>query len=111
MSPADDLPKIRFKIFGGPASGQVSYFKPDDWDQIKIGRSPYCDITIEDEVLSKYQCNVHFDFNDSNWILQDGLDNKKSLNGTWLYLNEEYSVYEDMIFKAHQTLFRANYIE
>ena len=64
---------------------------------------------IDDEVLSKYQCKIFYDFNLKTWVLEDGSYKKKSLNGTWLYLNEEYPIYDQMVFKAHQTLFKASY--
>jgi hypothetical protein len=48
------------KLFGGPSTGEVFYFTPDDFDPsalkltiIKIGRSNQCDVVIEDAVLSK----------------------------------------------------------
>lgn len=108
---ADTIPKIRLKIFGGPRSGEVFYSNGMDWDEIKIGRSPHCTIRIEDDVLSKYQCRIFYDFNLRTWTLEDGSTNKSSLNGTWLYLNEEYSVYDDMVIKAHQMLFKAKYVD
>ena len=44
--------KLRLKLFGGPSTGEVFYFKPDS-DIIKMGRSNTCDVSIEDAVLSK----------------------------------------------------------
>lgn len=105
----NEIPKLRLKIFGGPRSGEVFYSNGMDWDEIKIGRSPHCNVTIDDEVLSKYQCRIYYDFNTKTWVLEDGSHHKKSLNGTWLYLNEEYTVSDQMVFKAHQTLFQAKY--
>ncbi len=45
--------KLRLKLFGGPSTGEVFYFKPDS-DTIKIGRSNSCEVVIEDAVLSKF---------------------------------------------------------
>lgn len=45
--------KLRLKLFGGPSTGEVFYFKPDT-DMIRIGRSNNCDVAIEDAVLSKF---------------------------------------------------------
>lgn len=45
--------KLRLKLFGGPSTGEVFYFKPDT-ETIKIGRSTNCDVVIEDAVLSKF---------------------------------------------------------
>ena len=45
--------KLRLKLFGGPSTGEVFYFKPDQ-TSIKIGRSTNCEVIIEDAVLSKF---------------------------------------------------------
>ena len=42
---------------------------------------------------------------DLGWVLKDGTNEKKSTNGTWVYLAEEHPIYDGMIFKANQTLF------
>lgn len=45
----------------------------------------------------------------SGWILHDGdLSGNASTNGTWLYANEEFEVYEEMFFKTCQTVFKAS---
>ncbi len=53
--------------------------------------------------MSKTQAHVKYD--DGFWRLTDGYNGKASTNGTWLYLNEDYDVYEGMVFKANQTIF------
>ena len=40
--------------------------------------------------------------------MQDGFNSKRSLNGTWLYLNEDFEIYDGMTFKANQTLFQTS---
>jgi hypothetical protein len=99
--------KLRLKLFGGPSTGEVFYFKPDT-DVIKIGRSNNCDVVIEDAVLSKFQAHIYFNHEKECWCLEDGFNSKKSLNGTWLYLNDDFEIYDGMTFKANQTLFQAN---
>ena len=49
--------KLRLKLFGGPSTGEVFYFKPDV-DILKIGRSTNCEVVIEDAVLSKFQATI-----------------------------------------------------
>jgi hypothetical protein len=34
-------------------------------------------------------------------------EGKQSLNGTWLYLNEDFEIYNNMTFKVNQVLFQA----
>jgi predicted component of type VI protein secretion system len=70
-----------------------------------IGRTPDCDIRINDKLLSKNQACITFLPDQTSWWLIDGFNNKKSTNGTWLYLNEDFKMHNGMIFKANQTIF------
>ena len=73
-----------------------------------MGRSNNCDVVIEDAVLSKFQAHIYFNAEKECWCLEDGFTGKRSLNGTWLYLNDDFEVYDGMTFKANQTLFQAS---
>jgi len=66
-----------------------------------IGRTPECDIRINDKLLSKNQASISFQEQQSiqqdgaaeatsAWVLSDGYNGKGSTNGTWLYLNEDF---------------------
>ena len=111
--------KLRLKLFGGPSTGEVFYFKPEYPEEasdaphsiVKIGRSNQCDVVIEDAVLSKLQAHIYFDPARQTWLLEDGAigGGKRSLNGTWLYLNDDFEVYEGMTFKVNQVLFQASF--
>lgn len=57
----------------------------NDQQELVIGRSPNCDIRIDDQLISKMQSTIKCE--DGNWILEDGRDGKESTNGTWYYLN------------------------
>lgn len=37
-----------------------------------IGRSPNCDIRVDDELLSKMQASINFDMAAREWVLMDG---------------------------------------
>jgi len=69
--------------------------------EIIIGRSPNCDIRIDDELLSKMQATIYFNVDTRDWVLQDGYMGKSSTNGTWLYLNEEIQIKPGMLFKSN----------
>lgn len=52
--------------------------------------------------------------NDSsqNWILFDGPGgDKHSTNGTWLYVDDSFRIYDKMVFRACNYLFQANLTE
>lgn len=80
----------------------------NDQQELVIGRSPNCDIRIDDQLISKMQSTIKYE--DGNWILEDGRDGKESTNGTWYYLNQEQPISDGMIFKQNQTFFVANLV-
>ncbi len=58
---------------------------------IKIGRSPDCEISIDDNMLSRLHCTIEYREN-FGWIIRDGFlvklkdgsyESKNSTNGTW----------------------------
>jgi hypothetical protein len=48
---------------------------------------------------------IEFDFEQKIWMLIDGNGQKRSMNGTWLFLSEDFKIKDKMVFKANQTLF------
>lgn len=101
--------KLKLKIFGGPSAGEIYYYKQEySGKSIVIGRTPDCDIRINDKLLSKNQASIQFNPAQDSWILTDGFNNKASTNGTWLYLNENFEMHQGMIFKANQTIFHVD---
>jgi len=90
-----------------------------------LGRSTECEITINDSMLSRFHCYIEYkEF--VGWIINDGyfVDNsnytntidtisehKASTNGTWLYMNEDTILTNDMIFKANHTLFKVKNLD
>ena len=47
-----------------------------------IGRSQICDINLPENTISRTQCRVIY--NEGKWLLADGVENKPTVNGTWL---------------------------
>jgi len=94
--------KLKLRVFSVSKSDQ-----PDlhccqfEEQEVVIGRSPNCDIRVDDELLSKMQASISFDLQLREWVLQDGFQGKRSTNGTWLYLNEEIPVLSGMLFKSN----------
>lgn len=75
---------------------------------IKIGRIPDCTVWIDDMNLSRCQCIA--EYVDNGWVVRDGDGKKASTNGTWyglnrLFADDDYEIFDGMIFKAGQTLF------
>ena len=77
---------------------------------INIGRSQNCDVTIEDMMLSKIQCNIEYNSNEKKFYLNDGNGKKESTNGTWVFILNPTQITNNFMFKAEHTLFVANLI-
>ncbi|CDW75623.1 UNKNOWN [Stylonychia lemnae] len=102
--------KLRLKIFSVVKADQPDVFScQNEQQEIIIGRTPNCDIRIEDKLLSKAQATIRFD--GDNWVLQDGFEGRESTNGTWLYLNEDCDIENGMVFKSNQTFFEATILQ
>ena len=110
MKTQETTPRLRLKLFGGPSTGEVFYFSSNDLpeNRIRVGRHSTCEVPIEDGLISKVQFTVHYE-DDSGWTLVDGdMDQQRpSTNGTWVYLSDEYEIYNGMVFKVSSTLFQA----
>lgn len=98
--------KIVIKFLEGPKINEEYCFQPND-DTILIGRMADCRIRFDDSNLSRYQCNVSY-HQEKGWILKDGIGDKKSTNGTWLFVENEFEIYDKLVFKAGKTLFESH---
>jgi hypothetical protein len=50
------------------------------------------------------------DFVENEWRLSDGNGTKLSTNGTWLFAEDEFEIFDQLIFKAGQTLFKTTLV-
>ena len=86
--------------------------------KIKIGRGLNCEIVIDDILLSRVHCTIEYK-NNIGWIIRDGYKNKENIeesmdirsstNGTWLYAFEDTPIYEGMIIRSDNNLFRCKF--
>ena len=99
---------INLKIFSGNIRHGKLSFNPKQSPFI-IGRSPDCDVIIDDNMLSRFHCTLKFI--DTKWYIIDGtIDKNKnkvkpSTNGSWKYAFEETLITNGMTFKANHNLF------
>ena len=98
--------QLKLKIYGVNNNGDTFYFMPQKRN-ITIGRYELADIQLNDKLLSQIHCMINYTENDG-WKLIDGQQNKPSTNGTWIYINAQYEIYDKMIFKTNQTIFQAS---
>ena len=67
-----------------------------------------CSIRFDDSSLSRYHCLIDFD---DFWYIQDGDGFKPSTNGTWLFADEFIEIYDSMVFKVAESLFKVFFIQ
>ena len=111
----DIIKILRLKIFSGTLRSEQVLINPLIQNKIYIGRDSNNYIIIQDNLLSKIHCTVYFKDN-LEWVIQDGYVNelniiKPSTNGTWLMLNVETEIKNEMIFKSNQNLFKCKYVD
>ena len=101
--------QLKLRVYGVNHNGDTFYFMPQNHN-ISIGRYELADVKLNDKLLSQIHCVINYSEKEG-WKLMDGQRNKPSTNGTWIYINEEYEIYDKMIFKTNQTIFQASIIE
>ena len=84
---------------------------------IKIGRATSCEVCIDDILLSRVHCAIEYK-NSVGWIIRDGYRNEESFdnddikwstNGTCLHAFEDTPIYEGMILRSENHLFRCKF--
>ena len=77
------------------------------------------DVSIQDNLLSRFHCFIRFDGKINNWILYDGsfpeddncdkqyLNVKNSTNGTWIYLKDDVELTNDFLIKTNNSVIKA----
>jgi len=95
---------ITLKFLDGPKVDQMFTYQPGE-KTITIGRMAECDIRFEDNSLSRVQCSLSH-IPGKGWMVSDGDGKKGSTNGTWLFVDDMFEVFNNMVFKAGQTLFQ-----
>ena len=72
--------------------------------QILIGRRNDCDIQFEEACFSRVHITIEFDETTKSWTIQDGHNDSKSMNGTWI-LKDCYEITNMLTFKIDKSLF------
>ena len=109
----DDDNILNIKVFSEIPQTEPHFFNPKQFKRIYIGRDISCNIIIDDSLLSRIHCTLEYDDEDG-WVIYDGKiddnENKKSTNGTWLYLIEEIPIENGLIFKNNKNAFECHII-
>lgn len=73
--------------------------------EVSIGRVAGNTVRVKSPALSRVQCKLQY--TDDGWTLLDGDGKKRSTNGTWLYVEDAFEVYDGMVVKAGDLLLKA----
>lgn len=97
---------IIIKFLHGPKANEEFCFQPSN-ETILIGRMTDCKIKFEDTNMSRYQCCIVFN-QEKGWVLNDGNREKGSLNGTWIFVENDFEIIDKLVIKAGKTLFESD---
>ena len=61
-------------------------------ENVKIGRSKDCDIILKSLAYSRIQNYLYYKEDENIWYIYDGYNGKKSMNGTWLFINFPFEI-------------------
>lgn len=75
---------------------------------IKIGRSKECDIILKGLSYSRIQTCLYYKEDENIWYIIDGYNGKKSMNGTWLYINFPLEINFDIKLRVGKNLLELN---
>ena len=75
---------------------------------IKIGRSKECDIILKGLAYSRIQTCLYYKEEENIWYIIDGFDGKKSMNGTWLFINFPLEIIYDIKLRVGKNLLELN---
>ena len=65
--------QLKLRVFSAIKADLPDLYTCQNIDQVLvIGRSPNCDIRIDDELLSKMQATVYFNSIQKMWAIEDG---------------------------------------
>ncbi len=106
----DSSQNLKIEIVYGNEEIKYKIFKKEHGKMIKLGRNKDNDIVLESFVFSRVHTSFFFSQVDNSWHVQDCIDDKKSTNGTWLYLDWSYCIERKTIFRIGKNTMSVNYI-
>jgi hypothetical protein len=79
-------------------------FSPEKFKQVRIGRNRCNEVCFDGFTFSRiHTCFVYREY---NWYVGDGIEDKKSTNGTWVYLDWKFRIENSVCVKIEKSLFR-----
>lgn len=88
----DSNNSLKIEIVSGNEESKSKLFKKETSGMIKLGRNKDNEIVLNNTAFSRIQTSFYFDSHSNCWMLQDGNGDKKSRNGTWIYLDDDWEI-------------------
>ena len=101
---------LGIKVFRGEINNYSYVFNQKQTKKITIGKNENCNIVLEDNILDDIHCTIEYK-KLLGWFINDGYNNKKSENGTWLGFSEETKIFEGMIIQSNQNIYECHIIK
>jgi len=108
---------LKIKVYNN--NNKEYFFEKENEKDIKIGRGNFGnDIELNDNLISKINCVIRYN-NIKGWMIKDGSDSilkngeikrNFSKNGTWILINDNIKITDNMIFKSNFNIFKCNFI-
>ena len=77
----------------------MKVFPKETFKLVKIGRNKDNQVSLEGYAFSRIHTSFYYEEEVNEWYIRDGYDNKNSTNGTWIYLDWEWKVEDQVSFR------------
>lgn len=94
----DQFNCLKIEVVANKEETITRIFSKDFEGPIKLGRCKKNEVVLMNSTLSRVQTSIFFNSSNQTWVIEDGLGNKKSTNGTWIYLDFDWEITQDLIY-------------
>lgn len=98
-----EVAHLQLTFIEGPKKGESVSFLGDE-ETISVGRMPDSQLRVEeDKSLSRFHCRILHE--KGEWFIEDGDGVNSSSNGTWVFTDQFFALFDGCIFKVGESLF------
>lgn len=97
-------------VYGNDETRQKTFNKSVN-KIVKIGRNRENEIILENYSFSRVHTSFFFNDEEESWYVQDGINNKTSTNGTWIYLDWSWNITDKTCFRIGTHFIHINLIK
>lgn len=95
----DEINNLHVEVIASKGENLLSRVFASSFDgSIRIGRSKSNEIVLNNKTLSRVQTTLLFNSTMEKWVIQDGAGTTFSMNGTWIFLDFEWEMVQELIY-------------